>query len=171
MKRVAMFFLGALLVFSGGFACTNKAASQDVIQYGKEDARMNAAIEEARKGLPRFFEAFAGAPEEAKGAFKVKVALDTADGGHEHIWVGNLHWEGEALFGRLVNVPERLPGLSLGSQVRIERERISDWSIASPEGFYGSYTSRVMIDDLPPAQADQIRRTLAPTPLPASWTT
>jgi uncharacterized protein YegJ (DUF2314 family) len=57
-----------------------------------------------------------------------------------------------------------------GSPVTVEPERISDWAMASPHGLYGAYTMRVIVQDLPQAEAQQYRSMLATTPLPAAWT-
>ena len=47
-------------------------------------------------------------PEGGRGAFSLKVGLDTPDGGHEHIWIDNLHHEGGELVG---NVRDRYGAL------------------------------------------------------------
>jgi uncharacterized protein YegJ (DUF2314 family) len=142
-----------------------------VVAYHDADARMNAAIEQARALLPIFMDEFRAAPSASRGAFTIKVALPTSAGTREHIWAGDLRFEGDQLVGSLVNEPLDLPGLALGSRVEINDADISDWSISTPDGTYGAYTSRVMIDDMPPDQAAQYRQALAltPQPAPAGW--
>jgi uncharacterized protein YegJ (DUF2314 family) len=139
-----------------------------VMGYADSDARMNAAIEHARALLPLFLQEFRGS--NAPGAFTIKAGLATSDGGREHIWIGELRYEGEQLVGVLINEPYDLPGLRLGSRVEINPADISDWTIATPDGVYGGFTTRVMIEDMPPAQAEQYRTGLQMTPDPTpSW--
>jgi uncharacterized protein YegJ (DUF2314 family) len=143
----------------------------DVVQFSAEDAAMNAAIEEARRTLPQFFAEFATAPAQQRGAFLVKVGMPVEGGGHEHIWVSDLRRENGHLVGALANEPNWMPGLHRGSRVVIDETLISDWSIHSPEGIYGSYTTRVMLPHLNPDEAAQVRAALTASPTPAHWST
>ena len=170
MKHILVAFA---LVFAATPALAQKpqagAVEDTVVGYHETDARMNAAIDQARALLPLFLQEFrnSGAP----GAFTVKAGLRTSDGGREHIWIGDLHYEGEQLVGNLINEPYDLPGMRLGSRVEIAQDEISDWSIATPDGVYGGFTTRVMIEDMPPAQAQQYRTGLnmAAEPTPPWW--
>jgi uncharacterized protein YegJ (DUF2314 family) len=146
-------------------------AGDQVVGYHEADQRMNTAIEQARALLPVFMEEFRAAPEQSRGAFTIKVALPTSAGSREHIWAGDLRFEGRQLVGSLINDPYDLPGLTLGSRVEIADADISDWSILTPDGVYGAFTSRVMIDDMPPAEAAQYREALQLTasPVPSGW--
>jgi uncharacterized protein YegJ (DUF2314 family) len=142
-----------------------------VIAYHDTDTRMNTAIDQARALLPIFLDEFRAASSQSRGAFTVKVALPTSAGTREHIWAGDLRYDNGQLVGSLVNEPLDLPGLSLGSRVEINEADISDWSISTPDGVYGAFTSRVMIEDMPPDQAAQYREALAltPQPTPPGW--
>lgn len=152
---------------------TQPALAQDgdkIVQFSAEDAAMNAAIEEARATLPQFFAEFATAPAQQRDAFLVKVGMPAEGGGHEHIWVSNLRREDGQLVGALANEPNWLPGMHRGSRVVVDEALISDWSIHSPEGIYGSYTTRVMLPHLAPEEAAQVRAMLTRSPTPAHWT-
>lgn len=161
------------LAFTATPAFAQKTADEPVpdfvTSYADSDARMNTAIEQARALLPLFFQEFASTT--APGAFTIKVGLATNGGGHEHIWVGDLHYEGNQLVGNLINEPYDLPGMRLGSQVAINNDDISDWTIATPDGVYGGYTTRVMLEDMPAAQAEEYRVGLQMTrdPTPSWW--
>lgn len=168
--RLALLVALMALAISSSAAAEKAPPVQDHVQYyGDSDERMNSAIANARAQLPRFFEVFDGAPAASREAFALKVGLDTPNGGREHIWVGSLRRERGQLVGELADVPENLPGMQLGSRLVIEPDRISDWMIHTPQGIYGGYTMRVMIDDLPEAEARQYRELLAPTLLPEGW--
>jgi uncharacterized protein YegJ (DUF2314 family) len=146
-------------------------AGDQVVGYHSADQRMNNAIEQARTYLPFFLDEFRAASTQSREDFTVKVALPTASGSREHIWAGDLRFEGQQLVGSLINEPYDLPGLHLGSRVEIPDADISDWSILTPDGVYGGFTSRVMIDDMPEAEAAQYREALELTaqPVPPGW--
>lgn len=167
----------ALIALAVVFAATPAFAQkpgaegvQDFVTgYADTDARMNAAIEQARALLPLFLEEFRGT--DAPGAFTIKAGLLTSDGGREHIWIGDLHYEGDQLVGNLINEPYYLPGMRLGSRVEIKPDDISDWTIATPDGVYGGFTTRVMLANMAPAEAEQYRASLnmAAQPTPPWW--
>jgi hypothetical protein len=89
MMRIFTAAILCTLLFASP-ACSEQRKPDPVYDYESEDARMNGAIEEALKHLPRFFAAFDAAPEEARSGFMVKVGLDRSGGGREHIWVDSL---------------------------------------------------------------------------------
>ncbi|MCX7360162.1 MAG: DUF2314 domain-containing protein [Alphaproteobacteria bacterium] len=166
-----------LLAIAAFFTLATPALAQEpipdrVVDYGTSDARMNGAIEQARTLLPIFLAELRSAPEQSRGAFTLKAALPTSNGGREHIWIGNLRQERGQLVGDLINEPYYLPGLSLGSRVEINEADISDWCIATPQGTYGAYTTRVMLEDMSPEEAALYRRqlNLASDPAPPGWT-
>lgn len=170
MKRALIAFAALLAVATPAFA--QKAAgeaSDPVYQFSDEDAAMNAAIAEARRTLPQFMAEFNSASAHAQQNYLVKVGLPATTGNPEHIWVESLRRENGRLVGALANAPANLAGMSLGSRVEIDEALISDWTIISAQGMYGSFTTRVMLPHVDAETAAQIRAMLAPTPLPPSW--
>lgn len=151
---------------------TDPIVEDQVIGYHDADTRMNTAIEQARALLPLFLDEFRRASTQGRQAFSLKAALETSDGGREHIWVSDLRYDGDQLVGNLVNEPYDLPGLRLGSRVEIDENIISDWSIQTPQGTYGGFTTRVMLEDMAPAEAQRYRTalSLANDPTPPGWT-
>lgn len=167
-------FLALALVLAPGAAFAQKGdnVEDQVISYRDSDTRMNSAIEQARALLPLFLDEFRRASTQAREAFTVKAGLRTSEGGREHIWIGDLRYDGDQLVGNLINEPYDLPGLRLGSRVEIELEDISDWSIRTPQGTYGGFTTRVMLEDMAPSEAQRYRTalSLANDPTPPGWT-
>jgi uncharacterized protein YegJ (DUF2314 family) len=155
----------------GGATTTTgqQASSEEAVSFAAEDAEMNAAIAEARRTLPMFMAELNTASMHAQGDYSVKVGMRTRAGTLEHIWVSNLRREGGRLRGTLANEPFDLEGLRLGDLVDIDESAISDWAIDSVRGQYGSFTTRVIVNHIDAATAEQIRATLAPTPLPPHW--
>lgn len=174
MMRSIILALFILLVATPAFAQKGGSSGGgqvgDRVEYFSDsDQAMNDAIAQARTTLPQFMAQLRRTPEGQRGGLSLKVGLDTPEGGREHIWIDTLRYEGGTLVGNLANVPDRLPGMSVGSRVEIEQERISDWMILSPRGIYGGYTMRVMIERMPPEEAVAYQRLLAPTLLPPDW--
>jgi uncharacterized protein YegJ (DUF2314 family) len=169
----AMLAVLALLGAQPAWAQKTGGASEDpVYNYANSDDRMNAAVAEARRFYPLFLATFRADSEANRAAhYAVKLGLPTPDGGHEHVWIDNLRYEGETLVGALANIPDNLPGLAVGARVEIDDALVSDWSILTLEGMYGSFTTRIMLDDIPAGDAAQLRRVLTRDPIPAYWRT
>jgi uncharacterized protein YegJ (DUF2314 family) len=140
----------------------------NVSLYADDDVRMAGAIAEAQTWLPHFLDALRAAPPSARDDFSVKVGLDAAAGGREHIWVTDLAFEGDTLFGALANEPIDLPGLARGDRVTVELNRVSDWVLRTPQGAYGGFTVRVIRDDMNPARRAALSW-LAEPPIPPEW--
>lgn len=143
-------------------AAAQTAGGDPVIDYSSKDAAMNAAIDEARRTLPMFWAGFGG--PDRRGTDTLKVAIPDVGGGREHIWVNRIAQIDGGYTARPANEPARLPGLSLGSQVRFTEDQISDWSYEKKGRLWGSFTTRVMLPDLDPADAAQLRAYLSDTP-------
>lgn len=148
------------------FAQTSQGGDR-VWGFTSDDAEMNAAIEEGRKYLPEFLAVLREAG--TSDGLMVKVALDATGGGQEHIWVSDLRFEGDQLKGALANAPNQLGSLRQGSVISIDRARISDWSIATREGMFGNFTTRVMLPRLEAAQRADVAAMLTRDPVPPAW--
>ncbi len=153
-----------LLLLSGLAIATGEAASQAGIErFAPDDPEMSAAIATARAGLPGFFQRFRAGEGER---FSVKLAVPvrgTPD--HEHIWMRIATIEdGKLVRGHLTNEPERLPGLRFGSAFSAPFSRISDWSYWKGGMQFGNYTTRVILKQLSPAQAEELGAHLSPAP-------
>jgi hypothetical protein len=63
--------------------------SGDIYSFPESDPRMGAAMEEARRSLRMFFDAYL-APEPNQHSFLLKVLFES-DGAREHIWVAEIN--------------------------------------------------------------------------------
>jgi uncharacterized protein YegJ (DUF2314 family) len=138
--------------------------SDQIEQYANDDARMNAAVAEARRTFPGFVQKLS-AGELTDAYPKIKVGLAAADGSREHIWVAEPRVEGDRISGVLANEPAQLPGQHEGSPVTFTAEQVSDWSYERGGRMWGNYTTRVMLPRLDPAQAADLRTVLSETPV------
>lgn len=141
MKRF-LIAAAAAVAFAGGAMAAPPAPADrpDIINFDSADAKMNAAIAEAKRTFPDFLTAYRSGTYDAD-SFVFKYPL----GGFEHIWVSFDRIEGDTLVGRLANVPEQ-PGFRIGQQVRVPVADISDWAYRGTDGvIVGHRTTRVML--------------------------
>lgn len=151
------------VALSAAPAPTSQAQDDKVVNFGEEDAEMNAAIASARKTLPVFWKHLQASPTTPHF---LKVAFPTPDGGHEHIWVKQMHRTGgDTVTAMLANRPDNVPGLSPYVPVTFKPEQISDWAYEKNGKFYGHYTTRVVIKHIDPAEAAEVRATLSENPV------
>lgn len=157
LSRV-MISLSVALTLAACSAGPNATAERnDVAQVEADDSAMEAAKQEGRATLPRFFERLAS-PSANEDNFAVKLNL-TPDGEAEFIWAGDLQRSGQGLSGTLSNDPIA-EGFSLGQRVPIDESQVIDWGYMKDGVMQGHATTRVLLKQLPPEQAEQTRAAL-----------
>jgi uncharacterized protein YegJ (DUF2314 family) len=137
------------------------AQKYEIVDVGENDRTVNSAIAQARRTLPRFERAFR---ERSAETYSVKVAIPDERGGEEYIWMQIDRIEGGIFHGRIANHPRSLPSLSFGSNYSARKTQISDWTFTRGGLAYGNYTTRMLLDRMPPARAAEIKSTLSPKP-------
>lgn len=157
MKKVMMVAAALWLVSAPATAAPDSereammADREDMVTVEASDARMNAAIAEARATLPDFLSAYRSGRFDA-ASFVIKYPL----GGWEHIWVDITSIDKDVVNGRLSNVPAQ-PAYQQGQVVRVPLTDISDWAYRDERGvMVGHRTTRVL---LPQMDAD-VRRSV-----------
>lgn len=130
-----------------------------------DNAPLLLARNAARESLGHFWSA------QRKGGrasdFSLKVTFDTPQGQQEHIWTNAIQRDGDTITGVIANTPLNVPSLRPGQRVIIDPARIYDWAYTRDGKLYGHFTSRVLLDGMPAAEAAPIRAQLSTTPLPA----
>lgn len=157
--------LGTALLAVGVPACSQPEPA--FVEVAKDDARMNAAIAEAKGSLPQFWDRFkAGGPDYSD--FMVKAGMPAAAGdGVEHIWIDLDAYADGRVKGRLANDPLYLGDeLKYGSPVEFAEDIVSDWGYAKGEITYGHFTTRVLMASQEP-DATLADYGLSPTPIEA----
>lgn len=123
-----------------------------MVNVSTSDTKMNAAIAEARRTLPKFLTLLADPPP-GTGEYTFKYPL----GGWEHIWVDHVERHGDRLTGTLANVPEQ-EGYRQGQRVTVPLKEVSDWAYRDASGvMQGHRTTRVLLPRLDPADARAVR--------------
>lgn len=137
-------------------------ATDELMEFSTEDARMNAAVAEARRTLPVFWRRY----DNGDGtSFSLKAHFEAPNGGREHLWFSNIKRDGARLTGVLDNDPSWVTSLSRGQTVTFTEDQISDWTYEKGGRMWGGFTLRVMLARLQPTEAAELRAYLSPTPL------
>ncbi|KFF05484.1 DUF2314 domain-containing protein [Flavobacterium reichenbachii] len=66
----------------------------------------------------------------------------------EHMWINEINFDGENIYGILVNDPGELTNVSNGDEVAIPINQISDWLFASQGKTYGGFTIQAMRSEM-----------------------
>lgn len=123
-----------------------------------DDKEMNAAIAEARSRLPEFLAALKrGGPGLTR--FSVKAKYDLPSSG-EHIWIGDVSFDGILFSGRVENVPRDIKELKYGDVVTIRSNAVSDWLFVKDGRLVGAFTMRVIYRRMSPAQQQAFKQQL-----------
>jgi uncharacterized protein YegJ (DUF2314 family) len=92
------------------------------------DKQMNAAIAEARARMAEFLAALKQ-PRAGRSNFSVKAKYEISGGG-EHIWIGDVAFDGSQFSGRVENVPRGIKGMKYGDTVSVARMRSATGSMS-----------------------------------------
>lgn len=63
---------------------------------------------------------------------------------YEHMWVGEVDFDGEVLSGQLLNSPNWLSSVKKGDSVRVPFSRLTDWMMTTDGRAYGGLTVNLM---------------------------
>lgn len=127
-------------------ACNPVPAGEqgNVIQVANDDAAMNAAIQRAQDTLPQFIDALQY-PNSPDLYFSIKVEYPYGSGNAaEHLWVGNLAYNGGRFTGLMANEPVYIDNVQMGDSVVVDPKDVSDWMIVDGEQFYGGFSIYVL---------------------------
>ncbi len=106
------------------------------------DKAMQRAVAHAR-GSFGFFLAALRAKKPGDRSFEIKTAF--SDDRHvEHLWVGNLRFDGQNFQGQIDNAPHDIDSVHLGQSVTIAPRKATDWMFVKNGKLFGGYTTRVL---------------------------
>jgi uncharacterized protein YegJ (DUF2314 family) len=66
----------------------------------------------------------------------------------EHMWINDVNFDGEYIYGILVNDPGQLTNVNNGDEVAIAINQISDWLFATQGKTYGGFTIQAMRSEM-----------------------
>src|SRR5688572_17588712 len=135
------------------FSCKEKSSKESlendgdpVVNVESDDAAMNAAIAKAKGTFDGFIKTFKSQEENTRDYF-VKMRFEGGAGEEaeaEHMWLGDLFFRGQDLFGILTSDPVFVKTHATGDTILIQREKVSDWSYVRNNILVGGYTIRVL---------------------------
>jgi uncharacterized protein YegJ (DUF2314 family) len=62
----------------------------------------------------------------------------------ENMWINNIGFDGEYIYGVLVNTPNELTNIQNGAEVKLSIDQISDWLFVNQDLTYGGFTIHAM---------------------------
>lgn len=62
----------------------------------------------------------------------------------EHMWINEINFDGEKIYGTLINTPNQLTNVNNGDSIEIPLNQISDWLFSSQGKTYGGFTIQAM---------------------------
>lgn len=125
-----------------------KKAVPEISWFSGESPAMNRAIAEAQEGFGHFSEVVSGEtanvprPEIALVKYAFKATRPGAV--VEHVFVGDIYRQDEALWGTVNADPVYTDEVSEGDVIRVDRDRVSDWLYVIDQRGVGGFTFRTM---------------------------
>ncbi len=124
------------------------------------DKAMNGAIAHAVKTLPTFWRQWKH-PGKGESDFSLKIGVKEGSQ-TEFFWVVDLAKRKGQLYGTINNDPEFVHRVHMGQRIAIKDGDIADWCYVRNKKIVGNYTLRVVLKSLSGADADELRKHLAP---------
>lgn len=148
-------FIVCSLIVLGIVSCNNKAkeeqANENISYIDKDDEEINDAIRKAKASFKQFEKAFSlDSKNEQYYGFTIKEAFPTPDGSKEHMWIGEISFDGTNYTGVLANEPIHVTEVKYGDTITINTKNISDWMYFDRQLnlAHGGYTMRVYINKM-----------------------
>ncbi len=129
---------------------TNDKENDPVFYADGEDAAMLEAFRRARESFGYFWRELYWENHRIIPGLNfacVKVAFSQDIGGRtevEHMWINDVYFDGERVYGVLANDPGILTNVSSGDEVAVPLEQISDWMFAVDDRAYGGFSVQAM---------------------------
>ena len=130
--------------------------TEPVFLFDGEDPRMKHAYESAQQSFKFFRREISWESRRIVPALDMAmIKLPFTDGPRsdenpefEHMWCGEVDFDGEFLTGRLINAPNWLNSVREGDSVRSPLSHLSDWMMAVDGVAYGGYTVNLMRSEM-----------------------
>ncbi|MDB5330183.1 MAG: hypothetical protein JWP03_1334 [Phycisphaerales bacterium] len=133
-----------------------------VFLFNDSDPAVRAANEKARANFRYFWRELAWeyrrilpglSVATIKAPFRdLEPDRTSGDPNVEHMWVGDVNYDGRHIAGRLLNKPNWLKSHHEGDEVSLTVEEISDWMYVWAGEVYGAYTVQLMRSRMNPQE-------------------
>lgn len=134
-------------------------ARGDVYDVPQDDAAMASAIARARQTLPVFHRYLEQAADGEADA-KLKAEFEQ-DGVVEHMWIGDVSFDGRVYRGILESRPMDLTHVEQGDPVVIAPEHVTDWMVlVEDDVMLGNFTTMELRRRMSPKERAQLDRAM-----------
>ena len=161
MKPQSLFLLAPVLLLAAGCStedrevphaigrtATKMPGEMAMYDVDDKDAQLERASRHARRTVGEFITAVQN-PKPGQHDFQVKKLFVAKDGSKfEHIWLADIHFNGNRLVGVVDNKPAYIQGLKIGAKASVNPDEITDWSYVDNGHLVGGYTIRVIYTEL-----------------------
>ncbi len=158
----------AIFINETNISDNQELKKETIFRVPGEDNIINNAMEEARKTFKYFWREVSWDQKRVVPALStacVKIAFaepkDNASNEDEvsiddfiieHMWINEVYYDGEFIYGVLINEPQDISNIRMGDQVCAPLDQLSDWMFAIAEGdeenpvlkTYGAFTVQAM---------------------------
>ena len=135
----------------------NEPATRSAVQQWEAEKRKREA-EKKQKAL----QARTGNQEEEKKteediAFEKLTEEDLTVYRIEHVWLKDVVYGGDTFTGIVNSKPRMTTTVTLGQQMNVKQEEISDWMFKHGGKYYGNFTTRVLLKKMTEEEAKRPR--------------
>lgn len=141
----------------------NSMSEESPVTFHKgDDPEIQKASQEARKTFRYFWKQVSYdfnriVPVLEVACIKVAFSDDKSDPDAqiEHMWVGNIDYDGVTIRGTLINKPNWLKSVAEGDAVECKVDEIDDWMLVMAGKVYGAYTVQVTRDRMSASEREE----------------
>jgi len=159
MSRI-VFFILTFMIFSckekKGYVSKDENNGDAAYSVTNEDEEMNKAVLEAQKTYNDFLSALKK-QDSLMENFSVKMRFDYGDNNGEHMWLDDLYFKNEKLFGVLSSDPIEVKTVKSGDTLEVVRNRISDWMYLRNNKLVGGYTIKVLYNKMSEKEKEEFK--------------
>jgi uncharacterized protein YegJ (DUF2314 family) len=138
-----------LVICFGTIACGNiqpkeeeSESSSNLYMTPSEDKEMNEAVLAAKETIDQFQKALLSNQYD-NNTFALKVRFPTEIGA-EHIWATGISLKDGEYYGTIDNLPTFTTKVSIGEEILLESENITDWMYGDNGVLRGGYTLKLI---------------------------
>jgi uncharacterized protein YegJ (DUF2314 family) len=128
----------------------------EVYNVGGDDEEMNNAIERAKTSYNEFLEAFSN-PDSSSNNYSVKLKFAYGENDGEHMWLNDLHYKKDRLFGVLDSDPVNIVWRKFGDTVEVKRDSLSDWMYIEKGRLVGGFTIKALYNKMTEAEKKRFK--------------
>ena len=130
-----------------GYINKDPNGGDEVYTVASADEEMNKAVEKAKNSYDEFLAAFSK-PDSSSHDYSVKLKFEYGDDNGEHMWLNDLHFKKDKLFGVLDSDPVDITWRKFGDTIEIKRDSLSDWMYIKKGHLMGGFTIKALYNKM-----------------------